>query len=117
GGAVFVWQGGTLGSQDIFARFLGSNGTFITGDVLVNSFTDGQQADAAVAALGNGNVIVTWSSFEQDGSLQGVFGQVLSPSGQKLGAEFQVNEFTQYNQRSSAVAAIGGGSYVVAWVS
>jgi hypothetical protein len=117
GGAVFVWQGGGQGNQDIFARFIGSNGTFSTGDILVNSETSGQQSDPAVAVLADGTTVVTWSSFGQDGSLQGVFGQLLSQDGSKSGGEFQVNQFTRANQRNPVVAALGAGKFLVAWVS
>ena len=117
GGAVFVWQSGALGSQDIVARLVGPNGTFATGDVVVNTFSAGQQADPALAVLSNGSVIVVWSSHAQDGSMQGVFGQVLSAAGERIGAEFQLNQVSQYNQRSPAVVALGGGDYIVAWVS
>ncbi len=36
GGAAVVWQGGRLGLQQIYARFLKADGTFATEDVLVN---------------------------------------------------------------------------------
>ena len=117
GGAVFVWQSGTSGSQDIYARFLAADGTFATGDVLVNTTTAGQQGNAVVALLQDGNVIVTWTSQGQDGSMEGVYAQRLSPTGQKLGGEFRVNQFTPYNQRSPAVASLSGGGFVVAWIS
>jgi len=117
GSALIVWQGGATGQQDIWARVLGKDGTFATGDLLVNTFTTGQQGDPAVALLADGNVVVVWSSFEQDGSLQGVFGQILSPTGTKVGAEFRVNQFTLFNQRTPAVAALDGGGFVVAWIS
>jgi hypothetical protein len=117
GSAIFVWQGGATGQQDIWARVLGKNGTFATGDLLVNSFTTGQQANPAVALLADGNVVVVWSSADQDGSLQGVFGQILSPAGTRIGAEFRVNQFTAYNQRSPAVAALDGGGFVVGWIT
>ena len=61
GGAVFVWQGGSQGSQDIYARFVGPNGTFTTGDVLVNTEISGQQGDPSVALLADGGLVVTWS--------------------------------------------------------
>lgn len=117
GGAVFVWQGGALGEQDIFARFMAPDGTFLTGDVRVNSFTEGVQIQPAVTVTSDGNVVVVWSSFGQDGSMQGVFGQWLSASGQKVGGEFPVNQYTRFNQRTPAVAALANGEFVVAWVS
>ncbi len=117
GGAVFAWQGGKYGFQRIYARFLAANGTFATGDILVNTYTNSQQINPAVAALPDGNAVVVWSSFGQDGSLQGVYGQRLSATGQKLGAEFAINQTTSLNQRTPAVSALANGSFVVAWIS
>src|SRR6266516_10893 len=37
GGAVFVWHGGIPGFQHIYARFLKADGTFASGDQLVNT--------------------------------------------------------------------------------
>lgn len=117
GGAVFVWQGGPAGGQDIYARFLDANGTFATGDLRVNSYTEGQQMNPAVAVLPDDNVIVTWSSYGQDGSMQGVFARALSSAGERVGGEFQVNQHSPFNQRTPAVAALSQGGFVVAWIS
>ena len=88
-------------------------------DVLVNTFTNNCQVNPAVATLANGNVVVAWGSFNQvsASSLQDVYAQLLSPRGQKVGGEFLVNQFTSYNQRTPAVAALSGGGFVVVWVS
>ncbi len=117
GGAVFVWQGGPTGAQNIYARFLKSDGTFATGDILVNTYTNGQQITPVIGTQTDGNLVMVWSSFGQDGSMLGVYGQRFSPAGDKLGGEFQVNQFTSYNQRSPAVAALDNGNFVVVWVS
>jgi hypothetical protein len=77
------------------------------------------QINPAVAVLNNSNIVVVWSSFDQAGSssLQDVYGQILSPTGQKIGAEFLINQFTTYNQRTPTVSALNNGGFVVAWVS
>jgi hypothetical protein len=36
GGAAFVWQGGPVGFQTVYARFMNAAGSFLTGDVLVS---------------------------------------------------------------------------------
>ncbi len=89
--------------------------TVTTNLTLAGSF----RANPAVATLTNGNVIAVWASFNQagPGSLLDVYGQVLTPAGQKVGGEFLINQFTAYNQRSPAVAALKNGGFVVAWVS
>ena len=121
GGAVFVWQGGVEGlNQHVYARFLTPTNTWTTtGDISVNTFTNYFQINPAVAVLNNSNVVVVWASFDQAGSnsLLDVYGQMLSPAGQKIGGEFLINQFTSYNQRSPAVAALKGGGFVVVWIS
>lgn len=117
GGALVVWQGGPSGQQDIWARIIQPGGTFLGGEFRVNTYTNGQQSSPRLTRLGDGNLVVVWSSWNQDGMYLGVFGQRLAPTGQKLGGEFQVNEFTAYNQRDPALTALADGSFVVAWVS
>src|ERR1017187_1156519 len=120
GGAVFVWQGGVEGYQHIYARFLTPTNTWLTTtDVVVSVPTNNLQINPAVAVLNNSNVVVVWGSFDEAGasSMQDVYGQVFSQTGQKIGGEFLINQFTPYNQRTPAVAALAGGGFVVAWVS
>jgi hypothetical protein len=122
GGAVFVWEGGPRGSQHIYARFLGAGGGsnyWIGGDVLVNTFTNHYQINPVVATLTNGNVVIVWSSYDEysSSSMLDIYGQVFSASGGKIGGEFLVNQFTAYNQRTPALAALPNGGFVVAWVS
>jgi hypothetical protein len=120
GGAVFVWQGAQTGIDHVYARFLSPSNTFLTStDLLVSTFTNNFQINPAVATLNNSNVVVVWSSFDQAGSntLQDVYAKILSPSGVTVSNEFLVNQFTNYNQRTPAVAALASGNFVIAWVS
>ena len=122
GGAVFVWQGGKASAQHIFARFLTPTNTFLTTtDLVVSTFTNTKsfQINPAVTVLNNSNIVVVWSSFNQAGSnsLQDVYAKILSPTGVTVSNQFLVNQFTNYNQRTPAAAALKGGGFVVAWVS
>jgi hypothetical protein len=119
GGAAFVWQGGPQGFQHIYARFLSNSNIWTTGEVLVNTSTNTYQITPVLATLANGNTVVAWASLNQaaSNSLQDVYGQILSPSGQKVGGEFLINQFTTYNQRSPAIAALAAGGFAVTWVS
>lgn len=120
GGAAFVWQGGKLGFQHIYARFLTPTNTFLTtNDLPVSTFTNNFQINPALAVLTNGNVVVVWASYNQaaSNSMQDVYAQILSPTGTAIGTNFLVNQFTSYNQRTPAIAALPGGGFVVAWVS
>jgi len=123
---IFVWQSGVGATPGIYARLAtgkvrtneayGTN--FYTADIRVNTYTKDQVADPAVAALPDGSAIITWASYGEDGSLWGVFARKLSAKGAGSPAkDFQVNQFTQYNQRKPAVAALANGNYVICWVS
>lgn len=122
GGAVFVWQGGVEGYQHIYARFLTPTNTWLSStDVVVSTFTNtgSFQINPAVATLNNSNVVVVWGSFDQAGSnsLQDVYGQIFSQTGQKIGTNFLINQFTSYNQRTPAIAPLENGGFVVVWIS
>lgn len=117
GGAAFVWQGGKFGFQKIYARLMSSAGVFAGGDILVNSYTNQQQVLPSVACLQNGNVVVTWSSYGQDGSLYGIYGRVIAPNGTFVSSEFRINQVVDLNQRSVSVTALANGNFVVTWAS
>jgi len=119
GGAVFAWQGGRKGFQHIYARFLSPSNTWVTGDLTVNSSTNRFQASPVVATLLNGNAAIVYVSVNQagPGSMMDVYLQMLTPSGNKIGGEIQVNQFIANNQRTPAVAALPDGRLLVGWVS
>ncbi len=117
GGAAAVWESGPRANTDIYLRILNSGGSFVTGALSANTYTDGNQRDADVTVLTNGNVVVVWSSEGQDGDGSGVYGQLFTSGGARIGGEFQVNGVASMNQSDPAVAAMGDGSFVVAWVS
>ena len=131
GGAAFVWQGGAQGvAQHIYSRFLRATNSAgviryvwlnatATNDTMVNVNTNSSQSSPAIATLANGNVIVVWSSLNQvsSTSMMDVYGQMLSTNGTRVGTNFLVNQFTLYNQRAPAVAALNNGGFVVTWVS
>ncbi|MFM1942557.1 MAG: hypothetical protein RI897_1539 [Verrucomicrobiota bacterium] len=117
GGAVFVWQGGDGVDQRIFGRVLRPDGTWTGADIAISSSFGGTKRCPSIATLSNGNAVVIWESYDQDGDHFGVFGQIITPEGEKLGSEFQVNQTTQYNQRQASVAALPNGDFIAVWVS
>jgi hypothetical protein len=119
GGAAFVWQGGWDGRESIYARFVTASNSWAGDDVLVSTGGATMQHQPAVAVLTNGNVVVVWGAFNRYSStaMEDVYAQILSPSGQKIGTNFLVNQFTTYNQRNPAVTATPDGGFAVAWIS
>jgi len=83
----------------------------------INSYTTGRQTLPKVAAAGAGGFVVVWESYYQDGSWNGVFGQLFDSSGLPLGSEFRVNTHTTSGQNGPAVGADAAGGFVVVWES
>jgi Ca2+-binding RTX toxin-like protein len=77
--------------------------------------TSGQGGSMAMAA--DGDFVVTWSSYHQDGSGYGVYAQRYNAAGVAQGTEFRVNTTTANGQRWSTVAMSADGDFVVAWTS
>ena len=117
GGAIFIWQSRVDDDRNVQARFMAPDGAFRGAEIRVNHFTTDDQQDADIAILKNGNAVVVWSSMGQDGSMQGVFAQIFSPEGVRIGGVFQANQTTQYNQQTPAVAALASGGFVITWIS
>ena len=121
GGAVFVWRGGPLGKQGIFARFLkpggGNSPVFLGDDIEISPAGSVPNQSPGVARLKDGSVVVTWANFGGDGGRYGVFGQRLTSAGEKLGGKFRLSTTADSNQRSSTVAALADGGFAAAWVS
>jgi hypothetical protein len=112
-----VWTGET-NSGDVFARRFAGDGTPLSGDFRVNTYTPGQQRDAVPAMLADsGEFLVAWTSVFQDGSVEGVHAQLFDAQGIARGGEFRVNEYTTGTQRVFGVAGGPGGAFVVAWQS
>ena len=83
----------------------------------VNSFTTDDQYGYGVAMDKNGNFVVTWESYLQDGSSYGVEGRRFDSTGTPFGAEFQVNQHTTSDQGYPRVASDPQGNFIVAWQS
>lgn len=53
---------------------------------LVNTTTAGAQYGASIAADADGDFVIAWTSYDQDGSLEGVYAQRYSAAGARRGA-------------------------------
>ena len=117
GNTIHVWQCNVAGTPGIYAR-LAKGSNFYTIDTRLNTYLKDHQADPAVAALPDGSAVIAWASYGEDGSMWGVFARKLSAKGVASPAkEFQVNQFSQFNQRKPTVATLANGNFVICWVS
>src|SRR5688572_23219179 len=83
----------------------------------VNTYTTNDQGYPTIVTLSNGNSVVVWQSFGQDGSSWRVYGQVFAAVGSKVGNEFLVNTVMTNAQGDPNIAALSNGNFVVVWHS
>jgi hypothetical protein len=83
----------------------------------VNTYTQNNQWEPAIANDGNGNFVITWASDGQDGSSYGIFAQRFNSQGKRVGKEFRVNTYTDWWQKWAAVAMDNNGNFVITWQS
>ena len=99
----------------IFAQRFDAFGATVGGEFQVNTTTLSDQRYPAAAMDAAGNLVVTWSSFGQDGSGYGIYGQLYDSSGAAQGSEFQISTATSGDQFYSSVAFAGTGDFIVTW--
>ncbi|HEY9840545.1 MAG TPA: hypothetical protein V6D23_08835, partial [Candidatus Obscuribacterales bacterium] len=87
------------------------------GEFQVNTFGANGQVTPAVAMDSDGDFVVTWENYSQDGDREGIFAQRYSSTGIPLGSEFQVNSSTINPQRFPGVAMDSAGNFVLVWAS
>ncbi len=119
GNFVVVWssEGQDGSGSGIFGQRFHESGLKDGTEFQVNTYTTASQFFLSVAADSAGNFVVVWSSYGQDGSSDGIFGQRFHESGLKDGTEFQVNTYTTASQFRPSVAADSAGNFVVVWTS
>ncbi|MDZ4686728.1 MAG: cadherin repeat domain-containing protein, partial [Planctomycetaceae bacterium] len=119
GDFVVTWSSGVQDGSDygIYAQRYNAAGVGQGSEFRVNTYTTNPQRYSTVAMDADGDFVVTWSSYLQDGSSYGVYAQQYNSVGVAQGSEFQVNTFTTNIQKFSSVAMDAAGDFVVAWSS
>ncbi|MBI1348013.1 hypothetical protein GC163_17205 [bacterium] len=119
GNFVIAWESvGQDGDiRGIFAQRYDAAGVAQGSEFQVNTYTTGNQLNPAIAMDRDGDFVVTWQSFVQDGSSYGIFAQRYNGAGIAQGNEFQVNTFTSNRQLNASVAMDADGDFVITWES
>ncbi|MEI6642326.1 MAG: hypothetical protein WCL10_09830 [Novosphingobium sp.] len=85
-------------------------------EVLVNQLTEGNQEFADIAALENGNFVVTWQdSGNSIGFGAEIKAQIFDAAGGKVGGEFLVNSALTGDQEKPVVTGLTDGNFVIVW--
>ena len=120
GDYVVAWHEGPgrfEADRDVYARRFNADGTPKGDPFRVNTYTFSSQYGASVAVNDGGAFVITWTSWEQDGSMEGVYGQLYGADGRRVGNEFPVNQDYLSQQMESSVAIDAAGRFAVAWQS
>ena len=118
GGFVVSWSHYSDGSSyGIKAQSFDADGERVDGEVSVNTYTYSTQYQSAVEGLADGSYVVTWQSYQADGSNYGIQGQIYGADGAPVGGEFEVNTYTNSSQEQPEISALSDGGFVVTWQS
>ncbi len=106
-------------SGDIHAQRYNADGSVNNLEFKVNTsaVADGDKTHPSIAMDANGDFVIAWQSYNQDGDKFGIFAQRYNADGSVGGAEFQVNTFTNSSQEFPSIAMNAGGDFVIAWQS
>ena len=100
---------------DVYARPFSNAG--VGGAVVqLNTHIPGNQYAPRLCAIGL-DYLAVWTSFGQDGSREGVYGQYVHSDGTPVGGEFRVNTTTVNQQMQPAVASDGANQFLAVWTS
>jgi hypothetical protein len=110
-----LYQDGSL--TGIYAQRFDKTGVSQGTEMLVNTYTTGDQLSPAVALDADGDFVVAWASIGQDGSSSGIYARRFDNRGIPQGGEFRANTYTTGDQSSPAVALDADGDFIIAWAS
>jgi hypothetical protein len=120
GDFVVVWQSQGSAGGDIDSSVQGqrydSSGNAVGSEFQVNTYTTDSQGQPTVGVDADGDFVVVWEGYGGGGT-GAIWGQRYDSSGNAVGAEFQVNDYTTGYQSIASVAVDADGDFVVAWES
>jgi hypothetical protein len=107
------YEGGES-SSEVFARRYDSTGS-PQAAFQVNVFTTNGQFESDIAVGQDGGFVIVWTSNNQDGSANAIFGRRFASNGSAQGREFQINARTLSSQEEPDIAIGSSDDFVVSW--
>jgi hypothetical protein len=119
GNYVVVWQSNEQDEYQngIYGQRYNASGTAQGTEFRVNTYTANNESRPSVSMDSDGDFVVVWQSYSQNGSYSDIYGQRYNASGTAQGAEFRVNTYNTNNQSVPSVSMDSNGDFVVVWVS
>jgi hypothetical protein len=122
GSFVVAWNSNTQDgeSMGVFLRRFDSAGSPLGDETQVNSFIFNRQRNPRIGLRDNGDMVVVWESYDEEGRRQrwGSFAQEYSIAGDPVGREFLVNSHVRRGQGDPDIAMNpADGGFLVVWNS
>jgi hypothetical protein len=115
GDFLAVWESTDADGPGVAARLFDMDGKALGAEFVVNAKAAGRQRRPAVIATRTGDFLVAWQGY-QDASFHGIYGQLLSRTGTRIGGEVQIGHGTGDVQISPSLALLPSGDIVAAWM-
>jgi hypothetical protein len=118
-GFVIAWRSyGQDGSAyGVYAQRYNAVGEPQGDEFRVNTYTTSNQGAPSVAIDADGDFVIAWESWFQDGSNGSVYAQRYNAAGEPQGGEFRVNTYTTTWHLGPSLAMDSNGDFVIAWWS
>ncbi len=91
--------------------------SFSPNEFQTNATALNKQSSPDITTLDDGSFVVTWYGYKYNTSSNEVFAQHFDTAGNKIGAEIQINTYTQDSQKYPSISSLNDGGFIVAWAS
>jgi len=115
GDFLVTWESTDDDGPGVAARLFDMDGKALGSEFFVNAKTVGRQRRPAVIATQGGDFLVAWQGF-QNKVYHGIYGQLISRAGARVGDEIQIGHGTGEVQIAPALALLPSGGIVAVWM-
>jgi len=118
-GFVICWSS-LVGNSYLYehhGQAFSSDGRRIGGDILIHSGEYWSYNTLGVASISNGGFVFCWENDNETDPNQGIFGQMFSSDGNKVGDKFLINSTKESWQGDIRVKSLSNGGFLVCWTS
>lgn len=119
GGFIASWtsEGQDGSSEGVYGRIFNAQGTAVSNEIRINSTTSSTQRRSEVIGTNDGGFVVSWESWNQDGSSYGAYMRRFDAFGQAVTGEIRVNTTTAQWQFDAQVTELNDGRLLAVWSS
>jgi len=119
GNVMIVWQSYSQDTSGygVYGKIYDETGREVMMETRLNNYINSNQKSPIISIIGGGNALVLWISRFQDGDDYGIFGKIISPDGNIVVDEFQVNGYFKSYQNSPQILNLQNENVLIAWQS